>query len=191
MKRKYILLLLITWSCSVFAETAPTSLVANEAVVVETTEPAQSATQDKIKKVSNEGGEQDKTTPIPLTRPFTGTIGGQTQKAGVVGVEDFFTTFLALMFILILIAFMTWILKRSGLVVGKGGQVIKILATAPVGSKEKLALIEVGEQQVLIGITANQINKIMTLTEAVDIEENISTRTSPAFFNTLLKQKNV
>ncbi len=47
--------------------------------------------------------------------------------------------------------------------------VLQLLASLPLGSKEKIALIEVGGKQVLIGITAQHISRLMELDEPVKI----------------------
>ncbi|HCM05908.1 MAG TPA: flagellar biosynthetic protein FliO [Oceanospirillales bacterium] len=59
------------------------------------------------------------------------------------------------------------------------GKMIKTLATISLGLKEKVSLIQVGEQQILIGITSQSIQTLLVLDtpiEAKDIEQQ-----SPAF----------
>lgn len=54
-------------------------------------------------------------------------------------------------------------------------QLIKTLATVSLGMKEKVSLIQVGEQQLLIGITAQSIQTLLVLDEPIeqaDIEKN-------------------
>ncbi|MFN4289884.1 MAG: flagellar biosynthetic protein FliO [Permianibacter sp.] len=58
-----------------------------------------------------------------------------------------------------------WLVRRGGLT-GQSG-VIKVVAQTPVGTRERLVLIQVGEQQLLIGVTAQQISLLHTLPEPV------------------------
>tara|TARA_B100000767_G_scaffold234479_1_gene227313 strand:+ start:235 stop:573 length:339 start_codon:yes stop_codon:yes gene_type:complete len=54
------------------------------------------------------------------------------------------------------------------------GQAIKTLATVSLGLKEKVALIQVGEQQLLIGITPQSIQTLLVLDEVIkeaDVEQ--------------------
>ena len=46
-------------------------------------------------------------------------------------------------------------------------QAIKTLATVSLGLKEKISLIQVGEQQILIGITAQSIQTLLVLDEPI------------------------
>ncbi len=83
---------------------------------------------------------------------------------------------IGLLVVLGLIVAMGWLLRR----VGQGGlggahQSMKILASLSLGTREKVALIQVGDQQLLLGITPNSINTLHTFAEPV-----ISPRETPA-----------
>jgi flagellar protein FliO/FliZ len=71
-------------------------------------------------------------------------------------------------------------MSRSGGSTFSGqGKMIKTLATISLGLKEKVSLIQVGEQQILIGITSQSIQTLLVLDtpiETKDIEQQ-----SPAF----------
>lgn len=47
---------------------------------------------------------------------------------------------------------------------------LKIISQQSLGSKEKIALVQVGKQQILIGITAHSINPLLELDEPVNPE---------------------
>jgi len=59
-----------------------------------------------------------------------------------------------------------WVLRRGGLITG-GNSAIRILAQTQVGTRERLVLVQVGEQQLLVGVTAQQIQLLHTLAEPV------------------------
>lgn len=82
--------------------------------------------------------------------------------------SDALTVSLGLIFILILIFSLAWFLRKIGYSHISGQGQLKILATMNLGQKEKIALIQVGTQQLLIGITSNQINTLHVLDEPLD-----------------------
>lgn len=77
----------------------------------------------------------------------------------------------ALFGIVVLIFAIAWFVKRFG----QGGftqnQHIKIIAAMPLGTRERIVLIEVGGQQLLLGITAAAINTLHVFDEPVVMSE--------------------
>ncbi len=64
-----------------------------------------------------------------------------------------------------------WGVRRlSGGQFGHRNAVIKILATQPLGTKERICLIDVGGQQVLVGITAQSMQTLMVLDQPIDLK---------------------
>ena len=56
-----------------------------------------------------------------------------------------------------------WSLKRmqnKRLTTGQSGRRLQVLETLGVGTRQKLALVRVGEQEILISITPTQINSL-------------------------------
>lgn len=74
-----------------------------------------------------------------------------------------------LVLVLVLIFFLAYIVRKLNLAPSSNGAV-KTLATAPLGQKERLVLVEVGKQQYLLGVSAQQVNLIDKLSESVEIE---------------------
>lgn len=78
-----------------------------------------------------------------------------------------FEVFFVLAGIIFLIFVFAFLLKKTtGFSKGHQGS-IKILATTLLGHKEKVVLIQVGEQQFLIGATPNNINTLHAFEHAV------------------------
>ncbi len=67
---------------------------------------------------------------------------------------------LGLMFILALIFGISWFVKRFGQGTFAGNTHMKVLATLPLGTRERIVLIDAGGQQLLLGITPTQINTL-------------------------------
>lgn len=97
-----------------------------------------------------------------------------------------------LVLIVALILALGWFLRRFN----QGGlfnnSSIKIIATLPLGTRERLAVVDVGGQQLLLGITATQINTLHVFDEPV-IAAGDSSSASSDFGKKLmaiLQQKN-
>ncbi|HEX4917597.1 MAG TPA: flagellar biosynthetic protein FliO [Limnobacter sp.] len=73
-------------------------------------------------------------------------------------------TTLGLLFVLGLLLALAWALKRMG--VGpnqRRGGFYKVLAMSSLGPREKIALIEVGDTWLVIGMTAHSINTLHSM----------------------------
>jgi len=68
------------------------------------------------------------------------------------------TTLVVLLGVLALIMFLAWLLKRLPGSALRAPSGLKIIANLPIGARERLAVVEIGNQQLLLGITATQIN---------------------------------
>ncbi len=88
--------------------------------------------------------------------------------------------FLGLMLVLSLMFALAWLAKRMRLVPGTvGGQnAIRTLAVVSLGSREKLLLVQVGEEQLLLGVTNQQITCLHELKTPIDL--NVA-KSKPAF----------
>lgn len=70
---------------------------------------------------------------------------------------------LALMLVLAVFFIFVWLLRKSnGFALINKGQ-LGILAGLSLGMREKLVLVKVGEKELLLGVTAGQINKLLEL----------------------------
>ncbi|GAA5316919.1 MAG: flagellar biosynthetic protein FliO [Candidatus Pelagadaptatus aseana] len=73
----------------------------------------------------------------------------------------------ALMFVVAMIFALAWFFKKMGHGSLVGSQHIKLVANMPLGTRERIALVEVGDKQLLLGITAHQINTLHSFDEPV------------------------
>lgn len=78
-----------------------------------------------------------------------------------------FTVLGGLAFVLLLVFGCGWLVKRFSGMSGTRGGTIKVVSVLPVGTRERLALVEVGGQQLLLGVTAQQITTLHTFDEPV------------------------
>ena len=68
---------------------------------------------------------------------------------------------------------LAWLVHKTRLLrlSGQGRQLLKVRHMLPIGVKQKIAVLQVGQQQILVGITSQQINHLMTLTEPLESPE--------------------
>jgi flagellar protein FliO/FliZ len=98
---------------------------------------------------------------------------------------------LALLFIVALIFAVSWFMRRFGQGVFSNTAQMKVIATMPLGTRERIMLIDVGGQQLLLGVTATQINTLYVFTEPVVLATNTAqTSDFSSKLMALLQQKN-
>jgi len=83
---------------------------------------------------------------------------------------------LSLIAVLAVIYAVAWLIKRNRGVQGLSGLPMKTLAVLPMGVKEKIVLIEVGGKQILLGMTAHNINALATFDEPVLVIKEKNTK---------------
>jgi flagellar protein FliO/FliZ len=62
-----------------------------------------------------------------------------------------------------LILLLAWLLKKSRLVPNLTQSQLRVLSVLPLGTREKLLVVKVGEQQLLLGMTPANISLLCTL----------------------------
>ena len=66
-----------------------------------------------------------------------------------------------------LIFLLGYVMRRVGPLAPQGGQHIRVITTYPLGPRDRLALVEVGGQQLLLGISPGRITTLHVLDEPV------------------------
>lgn len=82
-----------------------------------------------------------------------------------------FKVFLGLAAVLLVMAAITWALKR--IVPGAGGQqsVIKVVGGVSVGTRERVVVVEVAGRWLVVGVAAGQVNAIANLDKAENFQD--------------------
>ncbi len=90
-----------------------------------------------------------------------------------------------LVIVLGLIVALAWLVSKTrGVQLAQGQGQLNIVATLPLGMKEKIAVVQVGEKQLLVGITPQQITTLAELDEPLPQADT----SAPASFQELLKK---
>lgn len=111
-----------------------------------------------------------------FTQPVFAVVKPGVSSTGALATQ----VFLGLILVLVLMFALAWLAKRMRLVpsaLGSAG-VIQTLAVLSLGNKEKLLLVQVGEEQLLLGVTSQQITCLHELKTPIDPS---TTNTKPAF----------
>lgn len=69
-------------------------------------------------------------------------------------------TIIGMIVVIGIIVALAWLVRRMGRMNGLLSGEIKIVSSLSLGTREKLVLVQVGEEQFLLGATAQQINRI-------------------------------
>ena len=96
--------------------------------------------------------------------------GSVTQAISPIGSSSIMDVLLGLAFIIILIFFLAWLFKKFGSgSLGLGG-LIKVIAAMSLGGRDRIALISVGDKQMLLGISPGRIATLHVFDEPVDLD---------------------
>jgi flagellar protein FliO/FliZ len=173
--------LLILLSVSVYADETLVE-TENETQIIQEQNKPQNKLSDEKQKYSF------------LSKPLLSNASNQITKKDTSANKDALNVFLGLIVILVMIFSLAWFMKKMGYSNVTGQGQLKIIASLNLGQKEKIVLIQVGKQQLLVGMTATQINTLHVLDEVLeetDIKQ-FGTTGNGAFaskFSELLKHK--
>lgn len=93
------------------------------------------------------------------TMVLAGSVDYQSQMGRVLGM---------LLLVLVLIFAVVWVMKKVGVAGHTSKGPLSIKACLPLSNKEKLYVIQVGEEQLLIGLSPNGISPLKTLETPID-----------------------
>ncbi|HGF7476340.1 TPA: flagellar biosynthetic protein FliO [Vibrio mimicus] len=102
---------------------------------------------------------------------------------------DLATTFGSLLFVIALIFFLAWLLKRMRVPAFGQQKGLSIVKQLPVGTRERVMIIQVGEEQYLIGVTTQSIQLLAKLDNPLTQEELPATPFSNQLMQLLKKNE--
>lgn len=154
---------LLAISCLSLLILLSVSAYANEVLIETETSQKQSDQQSKVlqekQKYSFLSNQSYVNAPNQIAKKDPSTSG------------DALNVSLGLIVILVMIFSIAWFMKKMGYSNVTGQGQLKIIASLNLGQKEKIALIQVGKQQLLVGMTATQINTLHVLDEVLEETE--------------------
>ncbi|MDD2050802.1 flagellar biosynthetic protein FliO [Pseudomonas putida] len=93
---------------------------------------------------------------------------------------------LGLLLVLGLIFLLAWLLRRVQNAAPGNGQVIEILGSRTLGPRDRLLLIQVGKEQILIGHTPGSIEALHVMAEPVEVPAG-ARQATPEFAQRLME----
>lgn len=89
-------------------------------------------------------------------------------------------TILSLGFVIALLVGLAWLLKRFGPKHITGGTTVKLVGALSVGARERILVVEVGEQWIVVGASPGRMNALATMPrQEVDEADLAGTQTVP------------
>ncbi len=86
---------------------------------------------------------------------------------------DASTMILSLLLVLVVVVACAFILKKFQ-VTTQGTSSLKVVTSLHLGTKERIVVVQVGDKQLLLGVTATQITVLDTLEQPLDTGKNVS-----------------
>jgi len=96
------------------------------------------------------------------------------------GTEYFLQVIVALLLVIGVIVLLSFLARRFNFFSGTGSGPIKVLSGISLGGKERLLLVQVGEEQLLLGTSPGYIHKLHKLREPIAPELLTTSRLSAA-----------
>ncbi|HHG4554242.1 TPA: flagellar biosynthetic protein FliO [Pseudomonas aeruginosa] len=87
-----------------------------------------------------------------------------------------------------LIFLLAWLVRRVQQAGPRGNRLIRTLASQPLGPRDRLVLVQVGEEQILLGLTPGRITPLHVLEEPVHLPDGEPA--TPEFAQRLLELLN-
>lgn len=76
-----------------------------------------------------------------------------------------------LLFVLAIVIAIAWLIRRVGGVSMAGGGVMSVVGGMSMGARERVVLLQVGEEQLLIGVSPGRIQKLHVLDKPIEIQQ--------------------
>lgn len=73
-----------------------------------------------------------------------------------------------LILIVVLIFLLAWLVRKFNLNQGSHSGLIKIIAGLSIGTRDRIVLLQVGDEQILVGLTPGKIEKLHTLSHPLE-----------------------
>ncbi len=106
-----------------------------------------------------------------------GAVFGQSTAEKITVIEPMSPSYLikltgGLILVVAVIFFLAWLVKRLNLAQHSQNGLLRIVAGLAVGTKDRIVLLQVGEEQILLGLSPGRIEKLHTLSDPIVIDDN-------------------
>ncbi|MCQ4312668.1 flagellar biosynthetic protein FliO [Stutzerimonas sp. VN223-3] len=108
--------------------------------------------------------------PLLLTLPAMAAEPSASMNSSGMGTQMTKLLF-GLLLVIGLIFLLAWLLRRMQQLNPRGNQAIKLISSHALGPRERLVLVQVGSEQVLLGLSAGRITPLHVLEEPVHLPD--------------------
>jgi len=119
------------------------------------------------------------------------TLAAKTLTTPPVSTSALLETLLGLFIVLACIAFLAWLLRRTGRFQTTANGEMKIITSLALGPRERAVLLQVGDQQILVGVTSQSVQTLHILETPVSTTtiKNNSNSTFSEKFQQIMQQR--
>lgn len=86
--------------------------------------------------------------------------------------EYFGEIMVSLVLVLLVIFLSAWVLRRYSRFPGVADGHLRVIGAISVGQREKILLLQVGKEQLLVGVTSSKISRLHQLEDLVEVKDN-------------------
>lgn len=115
--------------------------------------------------------------PLPVFASVAPTVGDKTSTSGVS--EPFSAGSLlqfgfGLVVVVGMIFGLAWVLRRMNRIQGNVQGRLRILAGLPLGARERAVLIQVGDEQILLGVAPGRVSRLHVLKQPLEVGSQVN-----------------
>lgn len=93
--------------------------------------------------------------------------------------------------VLLIMLLLSLLLKRAKGVIGINSKHLSTLASIPIGTKEKLLMIKMGNKKILLGVTQHNIRTLHVEESYKKEKESVVKKDKPPFINELMSARKI
>ncbi len=113
---------------------------------------------------------------LVLTGLLSSTVSAQSELITAAPLEPLSSPYLlkltgGLLLVVAVIFVLAWLVKKFNLNQQSQNGLIKIIAGLSIGTRDRIVLLQIGEEQILIGLTPGRIEKLHTMSQPLDAPE--------------------
>lgn len=170
--RGLMLVALLFWACPGFAETTPAADPINPAAAGQQTASAMNTSAASNSSSTKAATETATAEPVKAFYENSGAAQSAPKQVPKIGSGGhLLNVTLGLVAIIGLIFALSAFVKRFGAGTFSANSQLKILSSMPLGTRERIVLIDAGGQQLLLGITPTNINTLHVFTDPIVIDQ--------------------
>jgi len=155
------------------AASSPAASAASASVAVTSETPPAAATAPAVSPAASPAAA------LPAMPPGAPATMAPTSSAG-----SLLQTILALMFVLALLIGLAWFMKRYGPKVMGGNNKMRVVSSLNLGGRERIVLVEVADQWIVVGASPGRINALATMPrQEGDLPQLATAQNGPAAAN--------